>query len=152
MSSPAPIAASPASPRPARCIPASSGPSSRRSPTAPAWRRDSCGEGDRLVQFRDSTRSGMPEKNLAGRLIRIFRRVRLTEKAPIGEVDAASALPAALERPIDDPAEDKLERAGFIRRLGEAGVGRNTKRATGVILGITGPWGKGKSAILNIRA
>lgn len=69
-----------------------------------------------------------------------------------GEPDTAPAPPPALERPINNPGDDKLERAGFIRRLGEAVIVRSTKKATGVIIGITGPWGSGKSSILNLLA
>jgi len=54
------------------------------------------------------------------------------------------------ERPINTPDEDKLERAGFIARLCHAVIDRGTKTATGAIVGITGPWGSGKSSILNL--
>jgi putative protein kinase ArgK-like GTPase of G3E family len=54
------------------------------------------------------------------------------------------------ERPIDTPEQDKLERGGFIARLCQAVIERNTKQATGAIIGITGPWGSGKSSILNL--
>ena len=59
---------------------------------------------------------------------------------------------AALERPIEATAEDKLHRMGFIRRLGDAVIARGLNKATGVIIGITGPWGSGKSSILNLLA
>jgi predicted KAP-like P-loop ATPase len=66
------------------------------------------------------------------------------------ELDSALALTAALERPIQTAAEDKLERGTFIRRLGDALVAPATKKSTGVIVGITGPWGSGKSSVLNL--
>jgi predicted KAP-like P-loop ATPase len=56
----------------------------------------------------------------------------------------------APERPINTPKQDKLERGGFISRLCHAVIDRNTSTATGAILGITGPWGSGKSSILNL--
>jgi len=43
------------------------------------------------------------------------------------------------ERPITTPEQDKLERRGFIARLSHAVIERNTKKATAVIVGITGP-------------
>jgi predicted KAP-like P-loop ATPase len=54
------------------------------------------------------------------------------------------------ERPIDTPDQDKLERGGFIARLCNAVIERQTKKATGAIIGITGQWGSGKSSILNL--
>jgi ABC-type transport system involved in cytochrome c biogenesis ATPase subunit len=69
-----------------------------------------------------------------------------------GELKAAESLPQVLDRPIETAAEDKLERSGFIRRLADAVIARGTNAATGVIIGITGPWGSGKSSILNLLA
>lgn len=54
------------------------------------------------------------------------------------------------ERPINTPDQDKLERGEFIARLCHAVIERNKKKATGAIIGITGPWGSGKSSILNL--
>lgn len=54
------------------------------------------------------------------------------------------------ERPIRSQSEDVLERERFIRRLTAALINENTRRATGVVIGITGPWGSGKSSILNL--
>jgi predicted KAP-like P-loop ATPase len=72
---------------------------------------------------------------------------------PVGESQPTTpASQPTLERPIEVIAEDKLHRAGFIRRLGEAVISRRTEKATGLILGITGPWGSGKSSILNLLA
>jgi energy-coupling factor transporter ATP-binding protein EcfA2 len=58
--------------------------------------------------------------------------------------------PSAPERPIQNKAEDKLERARFIERLASALINPETKKSTGVVVGITGPWGSGKSSLLNL--
>ena len=70
---------------------------------------------------------------------------RTAAPEPAAAESAASAdmeerLPHSPERPIGTPEEDKLERGGFISRLCDAVIVRNTKKATGVIIGITGPW------------
>jgi energy-coupling factor transporter ATP-binding protein EcfA2 len=54
------------------------------------------------------------------------------------------------ERPIETSAEDKLERSRFIERLTAALINPTTRKSTGVVIGITGPWGSGKSSILNL--
>jgi len=43
-----------------------------------------------------------------------------------------------------------LERSRFIERLASALVNPDTKKATGVVVGIAGRWGSGKSSILNL--
>lgn len=54
------------------------------------------------------------------------------------------------ERPIEDYSNDKLERNRFIERLADAVISPSGNRSTGVVIGITGPWGSGKSSILNL--
>lgn len=54
------------------------------------------------------------------------------------------------ERPIESAIEDKLERDPFVRRLASALVDTKTGKSRGVVIGITGPWGSGKSSILNL--
>src|SRR5271168_1006253 len=61
-----------------------------------------------------------------------------------------STTPCAPERPIQSKAEDKLERGRFIERLAGALVNFETKKSTGVVVGITGSWGSGKSSLLNL--
>jgi predicted KAP-like P-loop ATPase len=56
----------------------------------------------------------------------------------------------APERPIESSTEDKLERYQFVRRLASALIDGKTGRSRGVVIGITGPWGSGKSSILNL--
>jgi hypothetical protein len=58
--------------------------------------------------------------------------------------------PNAPERAIESRAEDKLERSQFIERLTLALVNSSTGKSTGLVIGITGPWGSGKSSILNL--
>ena len=53
------------------------------------------------------------------------------------------------DRPIATPGEDKLNRVEFVRRLTRALV-TLAGRASGVVVGLTGPWGSGKSSILNL--
>ncbi len=52
------------------------------------------------------------------------------------------------ERPITGKDEDILAREGFIGRLSNALIQDN--KATGVVIGLTGPWGSGKSSTLNM--
>jgi hypothetical protein len=54
------------------------------------------------------------------------------------------------ERPILDKDEDRLSRGPFIQKLASALVDPVSKTATGVVIGITGQWGSGKSSILNL--
>jgi hypothetical protein len=54
------------------------------------------------------------------------------------------------ERAIKTNAEDKLERSRFVERLCAALVNPTTRQSSGVVIGITGPWGSGKSSILNL--
>lgn len=54
------------------------------------------------------------------------------------------------ERPIQRQEEDRLDRSAFVSRLVDALVNRETRRATGVVVGVTGPWGSGKSSVLNL--
>ncbi|HEX6980615.1 MAG TPA: KAP family NTPase [Alphaproteobacteria bacterium] len=57
---------------------------------------------------------------------------------------------SAPERPIKTLSEDKLEREAFVSRLVNALINPKTKRSTGVVVGITGPWGSGKTSLLNL--
>ncbi|MBN9546302.1 MAG: AAA family ATPase [Alphaproteobacteria bacterium] len=54
------------------------------------------------------------------------------------------------ERPITSESEDRLSRRPFIERLTAALIDPATKKSTGVVIGITGQWGSGKSSILNL--
>lgn len=57
-----------------------------------------------------------------------------------------------LERPIQDIADDLLDRSTFINRLGRTLVSPEGKLSSGVVLGICGEWGSGKSSLLNLLA
>lgn len=46
--------------------------------------------------------------------------------------------------------QDDLARSLFVERLADAVVDPATKKATGVVIGIAGEWGSGKSSILNL--
>lgn len=64
--------------------------------------------------------------------------------------NARRPLLASSERPIHSDREDALERSRFVRRLAGALIDTKTNRATGIVVGITGPWGSGKSSIMNL--
>lgn len=57
-----------------------------------------------------------------------------------------------VERPVEGIAGDTLDRAGFAAKLVDALVSSATGKATGVVLGVTGSWGSGKSSVLNMVA
>ena len=54
------------------------------------------------------------------------------------------------ERPITREQEDALDRREFVQRLARSLIDQGTGKATGVVVGVTGPWGSGKSSILNL--
>src|SRR5215472_5544486 len=56
-----------------------------------------------------------------------------------------------IERPVETGQQDRLLRHDFVARLLDALIGPDG-RATGVVLGLTGPSGIGKSSILNLVA
>lgn len=55
-----------------------------------------------------------------------------------------------IERPIETIEQDRLERSGFVSRLVDALAPPATGRASGIVIGITGSWGSGKSSVLNL--
>ena len=54
------------------------------------------------------------------------------------------------ERPITSATEDTLDRQAFVERLCDGLVDPASGVSSGIVLGITGPWGSGKSSILNM--
>jgi predicted KAP-like P-loop ATPase len=56
-----------------------------------------------------------------------------------------------VERPIETEGDDRLLRQGFVARLLGALI-EPEGRATGIVLGLSGPGGSGKSSILNMVA
>ena len=60
------------------------------------------------------------------------------------------ASPGRPERPIETAKEDVLGRGAFVRRLSHALINPDTRRSTGVVVGLAGRWGSGKSSILNL--
>ena len=61
-----------------------------------------------------------------------------------------SPLISTPERPILEQNHDRLERLRFIERLADALIDPKTGKSTGTAIGITGPWGSGKSSVLNL--
>jgi len=56
------------------------------------------------------------------------------------------------DRAISDSLSDTLGRETFVSRLRGALINSETGRSTGIIIGLTGEWGSGKSSILNLLA
>src|SRR6516165_5973348 len=56
-----------------------------------------------------------------------------------------------VERPIETEGDDRLLRQDFVTRLLDTLI-EPEGRATGIVLGLTGPGGSGKSSILNMVA
>jgi hypothetical protein len=54
------------------------------------------------------------------------------------------------ERPIDRASEDRLQRSAFVRHLISALIDARMSKSRGVVIGITGPWGSGKTSVLNL--
>src|SRR6185437_3494949 len=67
--------------------------------------------------------------------------------APKTSPDVAEAQP---ERPIQSKEDDALSRDQFVRRLTNALINPQTKKSSSVVIGVTGPWGSGKSSLLNL--
>lgn len=55
-----------------------------------------------------------------------------------------------MERPISNKRQDELDRAPFVRRIADGLIDSKTSRATEVTVGLDGPWGSGKTSILNL--
>lgn len=56
------------------------------------------------------------------------------------------------ERPIVSKKQDRLGRHQFAVRICRALVDSATKKSTGVVVGVAGSWGSGKSSVLNLVA
>lgn len=54
------------------------------------------------------------------------------------------------ERAISSTVDDRLDRSQFVERICDSLVDRSKGTSSGVVLGITGPWGSGKSSVLNM--
>lgn len=65
-------------------------------------------------------------------------------------MDHTEKVVASPERPISTAEQDVLSRDQFVRRLCNTLIDSSTKGSTGVVVGLTGPWGSGKSSILNL--
>lgn len=64
--------------------------------------------------------------------------------------EKGSESPGKPERPIDHASQDVLGRLNFVRRLADSLIDKLTQKSRGIAVGITGPWGSGKSSILNL--
>lgn len=65
-------------------------------------------------------------------------------------MDEDISIQAYPERPIKSPHQDRLFRSRFVQRLVNAVISHDRGKSSGVVVGITGPWGSGKSSILNL--
>ena len=52
------------------------------------------------------------------------------------------------DRPLTDRRHDRLNRAAFADRI--AGVLRSLSKGTSLVIGVNGPWGDGKTTVLNL--
>ncbi len=64
--------------------------------------------------------------------------------------DSSVYVATSRDEPIKTSTKDVLDRGPFIQRLCQALIDSKTQKATGVVVGVTGPWGSGKSSILNL--
>jgi hypothetical protein len=64
-------------------------------------------------------------------------------------MDPDALIQAEAHRAIANSSQDRLGREGFVRRLTQALV-RDERSATGLVVGLVGAWGSGKSSILNL--
>lgn len=75
------------------------------------------------------------------------KRRKQLENMPARQLPAPASLVG--DRPIENADEDLLERAGLV-----AAICRTVDQAPvdGFVIGLTGPWGEGKSSVLNLVA
>lgn len=64
------------------------------------------------------------------------------------QMTTTSTIDFSNDRPLSSKADDKLNRAPFSERV--AGVLRGLPKDTGLVVGIHGPWGDGKTTVLNM--
>jgi len=56
------------------------------------------------------------------------------------------------DQPVARKQDDRLDRGPFVRRIAAALIAGDGKNARGIVLGLVGPWGSGKSSVLGLLA
>jgi predicted KAP-like P-loop ATPase len=64
------------------------------------------------------------------------------------QMTATPTLEFSSDRPLSSKSDDKLNRAPFAERV--AGVLRELPKGASLVVGIHGPWGDGKTTVLNM--
>jgi hypothetical protein len=78
--------------------------------------------------------------------------MNISDSSPVTQArqEKDQSAPGRPERPIETQAEDALERSPFVGRLTDALIDPHSGKARGLAIGITGPWGSGKTSVLNL--
>lgn len=72
------------------------------------------------------------------------------DSLPLGAEREPSVTTETPERPISTRSQDVLGRDNFVERLCSMLIDDRTRKATGVVVAVTGEWGSGKSSVLNL--
>ena len=117
----------------------------RASPLSATWIRNRIYGNPCPLQYPSVGRKGP----IAGAAtVLFFARSQMTAES-LNTENRNTQMLSGPERPIETEDQDALDRHQFVVRLARAVIDKN-KRATGVVVGVTGAWGSGKSSVLNL--